>query len=193
MKNFKYKLIFVFIILLVILKIDSNLYYYGLGNGYISEKIPFNFKPYFRGSDLGFKEFAITDGSIANIDIIGKNSQFSIDNKIIIVKNVKKYSFKNDTIIVETLDLNSKKQNILISSNSKKNDINRTYKFELLSSYNFPKNMVQINVENCFTKNFIFIKAKFWLSIIMFLLLFILSLELINFKFFKKQIISKNT
>lgn len=106
------KNIFVILILIIIyLGFDYQSYYYGLGKGFISPKIPKEYIILFAGSDLGNQGVILKENVIGGIYLVAKNGNIYLKQKDeIFIKSFLGYYFNKKNIIVEiTDDVNAKR------------------------------------------------------------------------------------
>lgn len=173
MKKKKIYLIGIFIIIVALLQIDNKLYDYGLGKGIISKKLPSGFSPYYRGTDLGSKGFALVDVESSNTEII---SNFYTVNDSIKVKRLLSYCNYDGKILVRFIDKNNILRMISIETNSQDSNTLEFYRYTFLNEKKVhEKKMQWIDVRDPYGQNHIFIKIRFWLLSLLFLL-FILTL-----------------
>jgi RNA binding exosome subunit len=125
------RLLYITITLSIIyLILDYQAYYYGLGKGYLSKKIPKKFSIHilFAGSDLRYQGMIIDESGVGGVFLFYRGSTIYLDNNSnienkIVVKKVLGYYFNDDNFIVKILEPGNKITTIQIIAKISKKDV----------------------------------------------------------------------
>jgi len=107
------------ILFFLLIVVDNQMYYYGIGFGFIAKKIPSYVKPKFSGSDTGNRGFYLTERE-STIHVFSMAiPEKSIEGLNIVLSRINGYYFNDNKIILIVEDVYKKTYYVEILENSK--------------------------------------------------------------------------
>lgn len=160
------------ILIVIYLGFDYQLYYYGLGQGWIAPKIPKDYTILFSGSDLGNQGVILKENVIGGVYLVAKNRNVYLDqDNNIFIKSFLGYYFNKENIIIEITDNTKTKRYVKIMSKRESLEYISYFFNEIDEKFIENYRYIDLKYSLKYFKTLKFIKNSIFITIVIFILL----------------------